>query len=71
MEPSKRLIARYMPPQFLEYQDFAVVGEHLLKLSTEKFKACLELAIQIENMKASGPAPEKANGHAANVVVGP
>lgn len=70
MEPSKRLIARYMPPQFLEYQDFAVVGEHLLKLSTQKFKACLELAMEIEKMKAAG-APERANGHAAaNVVVG-
>lgn len=71
MEPAKRLVARYMPPQFLEYQDIAVVGEHLLKLSTEKFKACLELAMQIEQMKASAlGTPERANGHAQNVVVG-
>lgn len=56
MEPAKRLIARYMPPSFLEYQDFAVVGEHLIKLSAAKFKACIELAMEIEKMKASGNA---------------
>lgn len=54
MEPAKRLVARYMPPQFLEYQDFAVVGEHLIKLSAAKFKACIDLAMEIEQMKLSG-----------------
>lgn len=61
MEPCKRLIARYAPPQLLEYQDWAVVGEHLIKLSAIKFHQCLELAQQIEKMK-KGQATSGPNG---------
>jgi len=51
MEPAKRIVARLTPSKWLQYQDFAVVGEHLLKLSAEKFKACIDLAQKIEQMK--------------------
>lgn len=53
MPACKRIIQRYVPVEYLgqEYQDLAIVGQHLLKLSGEKFKACIELAMQIEQMK--------------------
>jgi hypothetical protein len=71
MEPAKRIVAEFMPPQLLLYQDFVVVGEHLLKLSAAKFRACLELAMEIEKMKMQQlGSPDRANGHAANVVAG-
>jgi hypothetical protein len=62
MPECKRIIKRYVPVEYLgqEYQDLAVVGEHLLKLSAAKFKACVDLAIEIENMKAG--TAHKPNG---------
>jgi hypothetical protein len=60
MEPAKRIVARFTPAKWLQYQDFAVVGEHLLKLSAQKFQACVELAQRIEQMK-NGQA-RKPNG---------
>ena len=66
MPAAKRIIKRYIPSEYLgqEYQDIAIVGEHLLKLSAQKFKACVDLAMEIERMKASGG---KANGHATTI----
>lgn len=61
MPAAKRIMKRYIPVEYLgqEYQDLAIVGEHLLKLSTAKFKACIDLAMEIEKMKVgqskSGP----------------
>lgn len=62
MPAAKRIIKRYVPTEYLgqEYQDIAIVGEHLLKLSVEKFKSCVELAMEIERMKAG--AVHKPNG---------
>jgi hypothetical protein len=62
MPAAKRIIKRYVPLEYLgqEYQDLAIVGEHLLKLSAQKFKDCVDLAIQIEQMKR-GQA-KRANG---------
>lgn len=62
MPACKRIIKRYVPIEYLgaEYQDLAIVGEHLLKLSAEKFKACIDLAKEIENMKAG--SANKPNG---------
>lgn len=53
MPAAKRVLKRYVPVEYLgqEYQDLAIVGEHLLKLSVAKFKACVDLAIEIEKMK--------------------
>lgn len=63
MPAAKRIIKRYTPAKYLgqEFQDIAIVGEHLLKLSAQKFKACVDLAMEIERMKASA-APNKVNG---------
>lgn len=62
MPAAKRIIKRYVPAEYLgqEYQDLAIVGEHLLKLSVAKFKACVDLALEIEKMKAG--AAHKPNG---------
>jgi hypothetical protein len=67
MEPvlpeCKRIMKRYIPTEYLgeEYQDIAVVGQHLIKLSMAKFKACVDLALKIEEMKAA-QQPSKPNG---------
>ncbi len=67
MPAAKRIIKRYVPTKYLgqEYQDIAIVGEHLLKMSTEKFKKCIELAIEIERMKTAGAA--RPNGQAQTI----
>lgn len=70
MEPAKRIVARFMPPNLLQYQDLIVVGEYFVRLSAIKFKACIDLAVQIQKLTAGG-IPDKANGHAGNVVVEP
>ena len=64
MPECKRIIKRYVPMEYLgqEYQDLAIVGQHLIKLSMAKFKACVDLAIEIENMKAG--RTNKPNGRA-------
>jgi hypothetical protein len=64
MPAAKRIIKRYVPLEYLgqEYQDLAIVGEHLLKLSAQKFKDCVDLAMHIEAVK-HGQA-SKANGRA-------
>lgn len=54
MPAAKRIIARYIPPDVMKYQDFVVVGEHLMKLSAIKFKACVDLAMEIERVKQAG-----------------
>lgn len=56
MPAAKRIMKRYIPADYLsaEYQDLAIVGEHLLKLSGEKFKACIALAQEIERLKREG-----------------
>lgn len=66
MEPAKRIIGRYMPPEVMKYQDFIVVGEHLMKLSAVKFKACVDLAMEIERIKASGQSPHVATSNGPN-----
>lgn len=65
---AKRIINRYVPTKYLgaEYQDIAIVGEHLIKLSAQKFKACVDLAMEIERMKHS--TAERPNGR-ANVTI--
>lgn len=62
MPECKRIIKRYIPSEYLgqEYQDIAIVAQHLMKLSAEKFKACVELAMEIERMKAG--SANKPNG---------
>lgn len=62
MPACKRILKRYVPMEYLgqEYQDLTIVGEHLLKLSAAKFKACVDLAMEIEAMK-QGTA-HKPNG---------
>lgn len=56
MPAAKRIIKRYVPVEYLgqEYQDLAIVGEHLIKLSAAKFKACIDLAMEIERLKREG-----------------
>jgi hypothetical protein len=68
MPECKRIMKRYIPTEYLgqEYQDIAIVGQHLIKLSMAKFKACVDLAMEIEKMKAG--AANKPNGR-ANVVI--
>jgi hypothetical protein len=53
MPACKRIIKRYVPLEYLgaEYQDLAIVGEHLIKLSAAKFKACIDLAVELERLK--------------------
>lgn len=70
MPACKRIIKRYVPSNYLgqEYQDLAIVGEHLLKLSAAKFKACVELAMQIEQMKTG--STHKPNGR-VTIIEGP
>lgn len=62
MPACKRIIKRYVPSEYLgqEYQDLAIVGEHLLKMSAQKFKTCVEIAMEIERMKAG--SANKPNG---------
>lgn len=62
MPAAKRVIKRYIPSEYLgqEYQDLTILGEHLVKLSVAKFKACIDLAIEIEKMKAGESS--KPNG---------
>lgn len=72
MPACKRIIKRYIPTEYLgqEYQDLAIVGQHLLKLSAEKFKACVELAVEIERVKNSGGQTQRTNGrYGPNVVI--
>lgn len=68
MPAAKRIINRYVPTKYLgqEYQDIAIVGEHLLKLSAQKFKDCVALAMEIEKMKHA--QADRPNGR-ANVVI--
>ena len=56
MPACKRIIKRYVPLEYLgaEYQDLAIVGEHLIKLSAAKFKACIDLAVEIERITREG-----------------
>ena len=63
MPECKRIMKRYIPVEYLgaEYQDLAIVGQHLIKLSMAKFKACVDLAMEIERMK-NGQSPSKPNG---------
>jgi hypothetical protein len=63
MPECKRIMKRYIPAEYLgsEYQDLAIVGQHLIKLSMAKFKACVDLAMEIEKMK-NGTTPSKPNG---------
>jgi hypothetical protein len=61
MPAAKRIIADLLPPEYLEYQDWAIVGEHLVKLSAAKFKACIDLAMEIEQRKQN-PSYNKVNG---------
>ena len=70
MEPGKRIIKRYVPDKYLtqEFQDIAVCAEELAKLSIAKFKACVELGVEIQhrlmspNNQSTNEAPP--NGHA-------
>jgi hypothetical protein len=62
MPAAKRIIAEYMPPELGKYQDLIVVGQHLLKLSAAKFKHCIDLAMEIERVKASGQSSHVAAG---------
>ena len=64
---AKRMIKRYVPMEYLdqEYQDIFIVAEHLVALSAVKFKQCIELAQQIEQLKYS--AANKPNGQASVV----
>ena len=63
MPECKRIIKRYVPMEYLsqEYQDIAIVAKHLIGLSVQKFKDCVDLAVKIEAMK-NAPQPSKANG---------
>jgi hypothetical protein len=63
MPECKRIMKRYIPTEYLgqEYQDIAIVGQHLMKLSMAKFKACVDLAMEIEKMK-NAQSPSKPNG---------
>lgn len=63
MPAAKRIIKRYVPLEYLgqEYQDIAIIAEHLLKLSAAKFKACVDLAMEIDRMK-QGASSSKPNG---------
>lgn len=67
MPAAKRIIKRYVPTKYLgqEYQDLAIVGEHLLKMSGEKFKKCIELAMEIEKLKAA--QANRPNGQATTI----
>jgi hypothetical protein len=67
MAPAKRIVARYMPTGWTKYQDFIVVGEHLLKLSAEKFHACVKLAIEIEYQLKNPQAQGKPNGRVTTI----
>jgi hypothetical protein len=51
LEPAKRIIVKYTPAAWLEYQDFAVVLEHIGKLSGEKFAQCIALGVAIQNQR--------------------
>lgn len=64
MPACKRIIKRYVPIEYLgaEYQDIAIVAQHLMKLSAQKFKDCIDLAMEIEARRAS-PQRNKVNGH--------
>lgn len=64
MPAAKRIVERYIPSKYLgqEYQDLAIVGEHLLKLSTQKFKDCVKLAIEIENLKNTQSSAANGKG---------
>lgn len=68
MPECKRIMKRYIPVEYLgeEYQDLAIVGQHLIKLSMAKFKACVDLALEIE--KAKQTTASKPNGK-PNVVI--
>ena len=65
---AKRIINRYVPTKYLgqEYQDIAIVGEHLIKLGAAKLKSCVDLAMEIERMKQG--KTERVNGR-ANVTI--
>lgn len=67
IEPGKRIIKRYVPDKYLtaEFQDIAVCAEHLAKLSVAKFKACVELGVEIQ--KRITTAQTKPNGAQAVV----
>lgn len=54
MEPAKRILKDLLPPEVLEYQDWAVVGQHVMKLSAAKFKMLVDLGMEIERAKQAG-----------------
>lgn len=68
MEPAKRILAELIPPEVMKYQDWVVVGEHLLKLSAIKFKACVDLAMEIERVKQAG-SPRTGHGSNGGIVI--
>lgn len=63
MPVCKRVIKRYIPSDYIgqEYQDLAILGEFLVKTTIKNFKACVDLAMEIQRMQA-GAAPSKPNG---------
>lgn len=63
MPECKEILKDLLPPDVLKYQKFAVVAEHMAKLSIIKFKACMDLAMEIEKAKQN-PAYGRPNGHA-------
>lgn len=67
MPECKEILKDLLPPDVLKYQKFAVVAEHMAKLSMVKFKACVDLAMEIEKRK-NNPAYNKVNGHAPTTI---
>ena len=67
----KRIMKRYVPIEYLgqEWQDIAIVGEHLLKVGAAKFKMCVDLAIEIERIKREGEViPPNGRGSKVEVM---
>lgn len=69
MPAAKRIMKRYIPVKYLgqEYQDIAICAEHLLKLSGEKFKSCIELAIAIQNVESKNYNDSKSNARGVTI----
>lgn len=68
LEPGKRLIEEFIPEKYLDqkWQDLAMCAEHLAKVGAVKFKACIDMAMEIEKMKQHGY--QTANGTNGKVV---
>ena len=73
MEPSKRLIAKYTPAEWLQHQDLVTVVEHLGKIGAQRFADCLKLASeihqQIEQKRRDMSAPPQPSNEKNNKVV--